>query len=62
MKKYLLKFVNYMKRTYKNKLLGIIVMFLGYISYILDGRDGTGFIFMIILGIPMLILDEVEEA
>ena len=36
-------------------------MLLGYISYMLDGSDGTGFIFTIVVGIPMLIMDEEEE-
>lgn len=61
MQKYILKFWNYLKRTYKNKLLGVMVMLLGYISYVLDGRDGTGFIFTIVIGIPMFIMDEEEE-
>lgn len=61
MEKYLMKFRDYLARTYKNKIGAIGFMLLGYISYLLNEGDGTFFVITIILGIPLFIMDEEEE-
>lgn len=61
MKKYLKKFRDYLKRTYKNKIGALAFILLGYISYILNEGDGTFFVLTVIFGIPLFIMDEEEE-
>lgn len=61
MEKYLLKFVHYLRRTYKNKIMAIGFMLLGYISCMLNQGDGDFFALTIFMGIPLFIMDEVEE-
>lgn len=61
MGKYLLKFVHYLRRTYKNKIGAIGFMLLGYISSILNPGDGDFFALTIFMGLPLFIIDEIEE-
>lgn len=46
----------YLKKTWKNKLVAIALVLLGYISTLVDG-DGTAFIFLLIVALPVFIVD-----
>lgn len=52
--KYLRRFVRYICRTYKNKLAVIAMIWFGWFTAKFSG-DGTFFMLMIIIGIPMFI-------
>ena len=60
MKKHLMKFRGYLVRTYKNKIMAMGFMLLGYISTF-GGNDGNFFAFTLLFGLPLFIMDEVEE-
>ena len=60
MKKYLKKIKDYLLRTYKNKIMAIGFILLGYISQVLNDGDGNFFALTILFGIPLFIIDEVE--
>ena len=61
MGKHLMKFRDYLARTYKNKIMAIGFILLGYISSVINEGDGTFFVLTILLGIPLFIMDEEEE-
>lgn len=58
--KHLMKFRDYLVRTYKNKILAIGFILLGYISTF-GGNDGNFLALTIFLGLPLFIMDEVEK-
>lgn len=45
-------FRKYMKSTYMNKIISLILFILGYISMILT-EDGTAFVFLLMIAIPL---------
>ena len=45
-------FKNYIKRTWKNKLIAIIFIILGYITTIPE-NDATAFVFILLFAIPL---------
>jgi hypothetical protein len=46
----------YMKRTWKNKLVAIALGLLGYISTLID-NDCTAFIFLLTIAFPLFIMN-----
>lgn len=43
---------NYLKRTWKKKLLAIVMSFIGYLSTLIEG-DGTAFVFILFFAIAL---------
>ncbi len=41
-----------MKKTWKNKLVSLILVLLGYLTTFIDG-DATAFAFMLIIAVPL---------
>jgi uncharacterized membrane protein HdeD (DUF308 family) len=46
----------YMKRTWKNKLVAIALGLLGYITTLID-NDCTAFVFLLMIAFPIFIVD-----
>ena len=61
MEKYLKKIKEYLMRTYKNKIMAIGFILLGYISQVLNEGDGNFFVLTILFGIPLFIMDDKDE-
>lgn len=51
------KFLNYMRRTIKNKLMAILLIIIGFLTWLFSG-DGTGFVFTLIFGIPLFFMNK----
>ena len=51
------KMINYLKRTWKNKVTALLLLAIGYIATTID-NDGTILAFMVIVSLPMLFIDE----
>lgn len=48
---------NYIKKTWKNKVLAIILVLIGSWSFKID-TDGTGFLFILIFAVPLFFATE----
>lgn len=44
--------IKYIKRTWKNKVVALAMMGLGYLSTFIDG-DATGCVFLMLFAIPL---------
>lgn len=49
--------INYLKRTWKNKVTALLLLAIGYIATTID-NDGTILAFMVIISVPMFFIDE----
>ena len=47
------RFAEHLKRTYKNKLVSIAMIVIGYLSTLPDG-DGTAFVFLLMFALPLM--------
>lgn len=48
------RFVNYMRRTFKNKLLAIALLVVGIVSAALS-KDGTFLVFVLMISLPLFV-------
>ena len=49
------KFIRMIKRTWKQKLAGILLILVGYVSMIWNDYDATVFIFSLMVSIPLIL-------
>lgn len=52
MKKFIRWFKNYMRETYKNKIVALLLIVLSWWSVSIDS-DATGFVWMLCLAVPL---------
>ena len=52
-KHYNKRFVRYMRRTYKNKIVAIALLTIGWLSTLID-NDGTFLLLAVMFGVPLL--------
>lgn len=57
MKKFTRKLKNYMRETYKNKLLALLMIILGGISAVID-KDATAFVFILLIAVPIFFINK----
>ena len=53
----MVRFIRYLRRTYKMKIAALVVIGIGAMSAVLDG-DGTALVFISMFAVPMFFMDK----
>lgn len=56
-KKYALRFIRYLRRTYQNKVVAMAMIGVGILSTLIEG-DATALVFILMLAIPVFFMDK----
>lgn len=56
-RKTMLRFIRYLRRTYRNKIVALVLILLGVLSTMVDG-DATALVFMSLIAVPVFFMNK----